>query len=479
MNVTFYQFSKRENSTARPGGGAGYNVTLKEPSSVTAPVISLVWTGAGSPVVYNYAWIPAFLRYYFVRNWTYAERQWTAELDVDPLASWKTYIGSSTKYILRCETDTYVNKWMQDGKYPVSLEQHFKQTATSNMLYRSPAWTQGVYIAGLICANDSLGSGASGVTYYAMDYANAYILVKSMMQQAIDVFDPAHTSISDIGEALATFGSNLVKSLVNPMQFLVSFMWMPVPPANTGGLATITVGSFATPAEGYQILDPVLTITDTLAIPDMPLTDKYWQHVEPVANYTLEYMPFGLIPLAGQDLIRHTAIHPNITVDFVTGLANLRVMVGDDDHGGVGGFCIASRTAQVGVQMAVGNTTTDNAGALMNIAGAAADAVSENYVGMASSILSAAKDVIPQARSSGNAGGFSGLNATDRVSLIKRYSTMPDEDPEEFGRPSCKKVQISNLSGFVQVADGDIKAPATIRELAAIKAFLEGGFFYE
>ena len=101
MNVYFYTFSKRINSTAQPTGGTLHTVTLKTPSSVMTPTISLVWSGSGSPAAYNYAYISDYGRYYWVSNWTFSDRQWTATLNVDVLASYKTQIGGSSKYILR------------------------------------------------------------------------------------------------------------------------------------------------------------------------------------------------------------------------------------------------------------------------------------------------------------------------------------------------------------------------------------------
>lgn len=109
MNVKFYTFSKRVNSTARPTGGTDYTVILKEPSSVISPRLDLIWTGTGSPTAFNYAYIGDFGRYYWVTNWEYQNRKWTASLSVDVLASWKTEIGNSAKYVLRSAADSDPN----------------------------------------------------------------------------------------------------------------------------------------------------------------------------------------------------------------------------------------------------------------------------------------------------------------------------------------------------------------------------------
>ena len=65
------------------------------------------------------------------------------------------------------------------------------------------------------------------------------------------------------------------------------------------------------------------------------------------------------------------------------------------------------------------------------------------------------------------------------AALLATFSMVTDEDIQHRGRPLCELVKVSTLSGYMQAADGDILAPATKNELRAIKAYLEGGFFYE
>ena len=61
----------------------------------------------------------------------------------------------------------------------------------------------------------------------------------------------------------------------------------------------------------------------------------------------------------------------------------------------------------------------------------------------------------------------------------RRYDAI-DQDPTEKGYPLCETVQISSLSGFIQCQDGEIQsAIAYAPELAEVKSYLEGGFFYE
>ena len=474
MNVTFYSFSKKENSTKQPGGGSGYNVALKEPSSVLAPVIRLIWTGAGSPVHFNYAFIPSYSRYYFVRNWTYAERQWQAELVVDPLASWKTYIGAATKYVVRADSVGKKNDYVKDGMYPVTFNQTIEYgTPVASPIYQ-PDISSGGFVFGVLASPSSGAIG--GVTYYSMDATNANTLMNALYQKAYQLFDTSWTS-SDIGEALMTFGQNLVKSILNPMQFVVSAMWFPSRLTTGTTVSNIYLGAFATGASGDVISTPAAPDGGT----DIPMStlpihvyNGEYEWIEPYTMYCLEYEPFGIIPLSAIDLVNATKVTVQTTVDYVSGLGVCRVLKDGDSS-----QLLATRTAQVGVQLSVSGTSINGQGIIANTVGAVANLAAENYIGAAGNILQATNDFVQDARSSGTSGGFAGLVCTPSIKLIRRYSPSVDTDPTEHGYPVMAPITINTLSGFVMVDEGDIAAPATMQELAQIKSYLEGGFFYE
>ena len=59
-----------------------------------------------------------------------------------------------------------------------------------------------------------------------------------------------------------------------------------------------------------------------------------------------------------------------------------------------------------------------------------------------------------------------------------KFYNIVNEDLQDRGRPLCQRKRINTLSGFVQVQDADIALPATQNEQNAIRAYMEGGFFY-
>lgn len=126
----------------------------------TKPIIIFQAAGAGDyfpesyPASYNYAYIDAFERFYFVTEWEWAERNWIATLEVDPLATYKGDIGTGTHYVERC-SGTF-NGRIADTVYPVMTDPSVTITDIE-----SPWINETYYIVGI-----SGGGGSTGITYY-------------------------------------------------------------------------------------------------------------------------------------------------------------------------------------------------------------------------------------------------------------------------------------------------------------------------
>ncbi len=120
MNVAFYTFSKRRNSTKKPTGtGTVKDCKLKDNCSVHDPVILL----ANSPTLYDYAYISTWGRYYFVHDIVSVANGLTEyHLTEDVLASNKNAIGN-TKALIQYASNHY-DLMISDPRLPV------KQTRT-------------------------------------------------------------------------------------------------------------------------------------------------------------------------------------------------------------------------------------------------------------------------------------------------------------------------------------------------------------
>ena len=92
-------------------------------------------------------------------------------------------------------------------------------------------------------------------------------------------------------------------------------------------------------------------------------------------------------------------------------------------------------------------------------------------------IGNAASAFVPQLQSSGINGGLSGLD-TD-ITLTHYFSILVDEDLENHGRPLCKLRTLGALPGYQLIQEGDVVMGGTDSERAAVKALLEGGYYFE
>ena len=474
MYVTFYQFSKRENSTKRPSGGTVYNVTLKEPSSVTAPVISLVWTGAGSPALLNYAHIPAFTRYYFIRNWVFADRQWTAELVVDPLASWKTYIGVCEKYVLRSYSK--FNTDVLDTTYPAKAG-----ILTSDRPYNMDlgnSYGTGCYIVGIVSISGDATLG--GIDYYALSSLQLSTLIKEVYNNALSLFTITPASVE---EAIVEVGKILQKTALRPFDFIQSVKWSPY--SFTGDGAPVKVGYYTTSITAKKLTSSsgVFTKIVNLSYDTPSPGDMLWKTIAPYRWYSVDFAPFGSFML---DAARVQApggdLYADMYIDAISGQGRLHIYKATASPFTIWDT-LADITTQVCMPVSIANNSVNYLNLAQDVAGAAvsfgrmAGGDESAAVSLIGNIANAADHLFPAPVVKGNTAGA--IMGDGQLHFHEYNLTPVDEDQEENGRPLCEMTVLNTLSGYILCSDGDVPAPASLAELSQIKSYLEGGFFYE
>ena len=169
VTVEFYTtFEKKTNSTKQPTGTAALTISgnLIKPCSILHPVIQIKRLAAdASPEAYVYADIPAFNRYYFVRDWIWMDGIWEVHMDCDVLASWKTDIGELSEYVLRTNSNTTdYNSFITDTMYPATTDYVMDETSLASAF--TDDISTGCYIVGIISGGSSNAVGA--ISYYAM-----------------------------------------------------------------------------------------------------------------------------------------------------------------------------------------------------------------------------------------------------------------------------------------------------------------------
>lgn len=472
MNVTFYTFSKHINSTAQPSGGTDISCVLKERTSITAPEISLNWNGSGNPTAYNYAYIGAFRRYYWVNNWTFNDRQWSARLAVDPLASYKTEIGSSVKYILRAADSTAWSGSLEvlDTAYPATAEKRYLRKAAT-----WPNWSQygGNYILGVVGAGNTLSFG--GVGLYQATGAETHAIISNTYNAIDGIINSKPTGIAFDGAWIDWLGEVIIRCTGKVSDFITSLMYFPLS-FWTYESVNVYLGLVQSGGTARKLADPIVHLSQSLSLADSSAPVGASYNVPPYKSIWLVVPPFGSFELDPADIRGSSTLYFDMTVDALSGGGILYVSVDNPDVAGEK-IIIAVRTAQVGVQVPIAGNNIAPLSVATGAMSAISALASDNYVGALAGIGSMANATQGASKNSGGSGGIAALSGD--IILYYRYLDPTDIDLQDHGEPVCKRMTINTLSGFIMCRDGEISAPATSEELAAISSYLTGGFFYE
>lgn len=468
MQVTLYSFSKKTNSTRLPSGGAGFNCRLKDSSSVIEPVLE--FQTINNPSSYNYVYIPAFSRYYFISNWTYYGGVWTCNAVVDVLASWKSNITSYTCYILRASNKKLSNEFLTDGTYPI--ENSSIVETTQNPTLWASNYDDGVF---------SVGVAGTETTYYLMNRTNLNKMFTTMFSD-------------DYADSLLQNWGNLYPQLrasFNPLQYITSLNWLPfkfgsmsVQPIKVGWVDLLEISN--APISATAVYHTTTSFPNNKH-PDAEERGRYL-NCPPFSSYWLLIPPFGEIALDGGVVgTSQLDITCDIWVDLKTGSGTLKVTCGAN-------YLLGWYHAQVGIPhqaSQIYNNEVSNLDLALTGASAALSmfpSVGDSGNGNIGGILGGVNQInsgltqigasnVPHARTIGGTGSVNSL--IGKPTLYRQFWSIADEDFQNRGRLICSRQRIGSFSGFVLCSNASLSLPATDREIQSVNSFLNGGFFVE
>lgn len=451
FTATFYTFSKRINSTKQPSGGTSYDIILKAGSSALSPTISLDVGQSGNPTAYNYCYIPTYGRYYWVSDWIFDNRLWTAVCKSDPMASWKSYIGSYTAYISRAASS--YNLSVMDGKYPTIADVDTVLTSLSDI-------SNNIITTGTIVLGLKSKLGTQGVAYYAMDAAKFSDFISYLYSDSwLDLTE------GDISLAIQ-------KMLVDPFDYIVSCNWFPF--SISGTETSVYFGFWDwTGHTAYRIPESarIRTFNHAGTLPDHPQVARgTYLNCTPYTRLTMDLYAFGRCILDPDKFTDSRSFSVNLAIDIFTGIGRVTV----NSTNGV----VYKSTATCSVPIQLSQVRTDLTRPIIDTAGAAVSLATENYVGMAASIADAVKSMLPQISSIGAVGSIAAY-AYSAPDIESNFYRIADEDLTSIGRPLCSTRTISSLSGYIMCEDADPEIPCTDSELREIVSSLNSGFYYE
>lgn len=472
FTVTFYNFSKRENSTARPSvTGTAYNVVLKDDCSVISPRFELQVTAMPQ---FNYCYCANFAgRYYFIKEWRWEKPFWVAYCEEDVLGTWRTSIGNSSQYILRSSHEWDLN--VVDSTYPAKTGPTFAATnATLEGWGLSSSLSVGTYVLGTV--NGLQGGTYGPVTYYAVSPSVMSQFMSYMLSQA-----PAWDSISDLS-------GDLAKAFIDPFQYIVSCKWFPFE-ITTTSQQVLCFGYWDSDFSGGLMNNATEFYKQwTFNMTRPPRADAgargEWEYKAPFASYWLTLYPWGTVYINPED-IDADGIICNVVVDLINGLGTLRIRSQAPGPAPANNSqLLVSQQAQVGVDIQLSQITNNMISGVSNVVNnpfSQIPLIATELFGMATgSDYGTALGAQLSAKNSGsNQGIVTSTMLAGSAIFTAEYLDPVSENLADRGRPLMQIKQISDIPGFIICADGDIAIAGNADENRRIKQYMTGGFFYE
>lgn len=484
VSVSFYTFAKKRNSTAVPSTAPllVLSCALKEECSIINPVISV---STANPTAYNYAAISDFSRYYYISDWTYSGGLWWATLTVDVLASYKTHILNTTLYVAR--SASRYDGDVPDGMFPAKCKSTGWRSEWPT-LQGTPwarAFGDGFYVVGII-NND--GDSVGAVSYYAFTPAQFAALKTYLL---------GNTTWTDITSTNPDLGENLYKSLFNPFQYISTVNWFPLSYNASWGTAITGIKFgwwYLDTISCYRLNTYLYSFAQNLYAGEHPQAAQRgaYLNTSPFSTYRLMAPPFGEFTLDGSLIVNGTYVQYDtvkavnvscaIQVDFVSGQGDLWVSV---NIGGGEWATLIHSQAPVCVPIQIAQINNNGWGEVRNtvetVGGMLSSAFSGNVGGvisnLATGVMNGLEAHVPHAQERGNNGSI-GIYALD-FALENIHAIMADDALVEKGRPLCRNVLLSTLSGYVQTVGADVAIPGSDTEMEELNTFLDGGAYLE
>ena len=472
MNVEFFNFSKKRNSTKQPTSGSGTtysNVQLKDDTSIYSPVIQIRAASMPVPTVapvntFTYCYISKFNRYYFVADWIYTAGIWEAHLDLDVLASHKTEIGSTSAYIERSSSNS--NGSVIDNLYPANTNFDI-QYASLAFAYLNIAPSGGTYVVGII---NSVANTAGAITYYAMNQTQLQSLLSYMFGN--DIWNTS--GITEVSQGL-------FKSMFNPMQYIVSCMWFPFPLDTfaSGNTVTVYLGYYnsGVSAKLVNALAHKAYITGTIPAHPQAASRGDYMNYSPYTDVTLYIPPFGSIPIDTAFCKSGRYLYCPYWVDHITGEITIRVSLCTSSSVTENNVC-AERSSKIGVNIQLSQVLADYSHTIQTIQSGFSGGIAGIVAGaIGATVQSALDSKFPSVSSSGSNGSY--MESLLPGTIVAKHCRVVDEDNVDLGRPLMQVKTINTLSGYIKCGEAHFEAPCLAAERGKVEEFMLSGFYYE
>ena len=455
VTATFYNFSKRKNSTkVIDVDGTDFEVNLKGTTSLLRPVFLL------SADSFNYNYCNFNGRYYWINDIrSIRNGVWSVECSVDVLASWKNEILNSKGFVKYSSSDT--NQNIKDGRNVVTSNVE----RTASYLNMQMFDINGSYILATLSGPASEAINNSFSVLYGMEAGSLGALAQEFNSP------DALTAIRQYFD--------------NPTETIVFCRWLP---RNLIGGPTriipVKFGDYESSVTGTLIEDNYATEIGDITI---PWQKSDFRNYEPYSSAIL-YLPgvgnvsIPLSSLAGLDVLSIQCV-----MDYVTNQIHYQVT------DGTGANIIGTYSGSVGVDIPISAIQSGNVGGILagigGIAGGiGAVATGGMSLGAAAAIggglyAAGVSSLSQNIRATGSFSGGYNVKAGGTTIHLEIFRSQSVQEPNEYvdtiGNPCMKIRNISGLSGYCQTEDFQVSGTMTEQEKEQINSAMNGGVYIE
>lgn len=465
MEVTFYRFSKKVNSTKQPSEqGESVSATYKDDCDINNPVITV------SKDISNMNYAKIGNSYFFISLIeSVAYNLWRVTLVKDLLATYKANILNTTAFVNRA-TQRYNKRIIDEFNTPLTeISRIVLQGDKGNTFYETGT---GCYILETINA-------LSGVVNSGFN--SAYILTAEQLQQISN-------QLMGSGDD-NTLLNNLAKIFKAPIESLVSCHWMPLNYnavcVETGALASnVYLGAYDTGITGYIVGLNGMEFYDDFDLSPY-LSDDYTDNSK--------YTEISLcIPYVGTVSVDSKQIAESIGESKV-----LRVRVAVDVRSGKQIAMIVPMehpNAPINTyetiifeDRPIGSSAPNFAPVLYSTAsaipmmGMGKGWALGSMASLGTSLVESQRTIYSSVGTSGGS-AFEYFGVNTRCVIVKRGKSYDAEDSNvksTIGLPVNKAMPLSTLSGFVQTINASVEMVTLYNEYITLNGLLNGGVYIE
>ena len=469
MNATFYNFTKRVNSTKVPDAsvsGTTYNVVFKMPTSRRNPTIRI----NADAFNFNYCLLEG--RYYFVTDIVSVRNDlWDVNLSIDVLGSYRAEILGTTAYVMY---DTTANTEIVDSRLAIE--------ATPSVDSAQTEITQldgdGVYALCVVgkYSTDTWIIPDTTALLDVIDLKASSIISSVLPQQYTNEWEQLKANIDFIGDAIVQFLSS-----GKAVDCIRSCRWLPWNIEGDSTANHIFLGNYETNVYGKRVETPNVLYTYQVTI---PWQTNDWRRLSPYTQVYL-YLPFiGIVNIPSATIKDYARLTVEYCLSKITGELSVIVAGGDSGLHPIGVY-----QGNSGTPVPFGNSNItpaarstgliQAAGAVGAIASGGIAAGAAGLVGLMSGMSNMMVGV-PSTVGTASGGTDAGLpRYIECITVFHDTNVQPNSVAASIGTPTFAQKTLSSVSGYVQCHEASVQGVAMYDDYEAINNYLNTGVFIE